>query len=81
VGFIAFLQGVPAGNGYYNNYAFGGGRLVKKQEIYGASVGGRKVYYRAGCGHSADIADEIFWSEKEAARNGYYPALCDNVSP
>lgn len=78
VGILAFLQGIPAGTEAYNNYAFGGGRLVKKHDIYGAVRHGRKIYYRSGCEEPHDTLEEIFGSEKEAAANGYYPEPCNN---
>lgn len=77
VGFIAFFQGLPIGGQAYNRYAFGGGRLVKKHEIYGAVRDGKKIYYRAACGYP-DVVEEVFSSEKEAASNGYYPESCAN---
>ncbi|MDQ0110651.1 hypothetical protein [Paenibacillus harenae] len=78
VGIMAFIQGIPAGAEAYNSYAFGGGRLIRKHEIYGSIRDGRKVYYRAGCEKPQDTVEEIFGSEKEAAMNGYYPASCAN---
>ncbi len=76
--FIAFLQGVPAGTNSYNNYAFGGGRLVRKHDIYGATQNGRKIYYRAGCNYPDAQIEEVFTSEKAAAAKGYHPKPCEN---
>lgn len=35
IGMMAFIQGIPMGDQYYNNYALGGGRLVKAPVYFG----------------------------------------------
>jgi hypothetical protein len=78
VGFFAFIQGLPVGDQFYNRYAFGGGRLIKKPIIYGAVRDGVKIYYRAECNYP-DTVIEKFTSEKDAAKAGYFPKPCDQV--
>lgn len=75
IGIQAFIQGIPMGRTYYNNYALGGGRVVKKHSVYGFRRNGIKYYARADCSFS-EIPEETFASEKEAAAQGYYPAPC-----
>ncbi|MEK4983587.1 hypothetical protein [Bacillus sp. FSL K6-6540] len=79
VGLIAFIQGIPIGDQYYNNYAFGGGRLIKKKEVLGGidPQTGYRYYYRSDCNFPYQI-EEVFESEKEAASKGYYPKECIN---
>lgn len=79
MGVIAFIQGIPIGDKYYNNYVLGGSRLLKKPVIYGAIRDGIKIYYRSNCNYSDQIV-ETFTSEKEAARKGYFPRSCINES-
>lgn len=78
IGIIAFMQGIPVGDQAYNNYALGGGRLVRKPVIYGIIENGIKYYYRSDCALPAEI-EETFASEKEAASHGYFPKRCINV--
>ncbi|BFH69150.1 hypothetical protein J27TS7_05480 [Paenibacillus dendritiformis] len=80
IGFITFIQGLPMGKHHYNNYAFGGGRLVKRPVVYGAIRDGIRVYYRSRCG-KRDAIEETFASEKEAAAQGYFPRPCPNGTP
>lgn len=77
IGILAFVQGIPVGDQFYNNYAFGGGRLVKKTVIYGGidEATGFKYYYQEGCGYSYRI-EETFDSRKDAAEAGYFPKEC-----
>lgn len=77
IGFLAFIQGIPLGDGYYNNYALGGSRIVKTPPIYGTTLSGRKYYYKASCGFNY-TTQETFTSEREAADNGYHPLSCAN---
>lgn len=82
IGIMAFIQGIPIGDQFYNNYAFGGGRLIKNPVIYGAvdPQTGLKYYYRDSCSYPYRI-EEAFSSEKEAAAAGYFPKECFNGSP
>ncbi|MBA9084061.1 hypothetical protein FHR92_000515 [Fontibacillus solani] len=73
VGMIVFLQGVPIGDQYYNNYAFGGGRLVKTKSIVGGKnpVNGIKYQLRGNMDAPFPV-DEVFASKADAAANGYF---------
>lgn len=79
VGILVFLQGIPLGDQYYNNYALGGGRLIKRQVIYGGTdpSTGLRYYYRASCAE-AYRTEETFANEREAASRGYFEAYCEN---
>lgn len=76
VSFLAFFQGLPVGREYYNRYAFGGGRLVKAPVIHGAVRNGVKIHYRAECNFPDQVVEK-FASEKDAAKEGYFPMPCD----
>lgn len=76
VGIMAFIQGLPIGDLRYNNYALGGGKVVKKPVIHGMIINGVKYYFRETCNETYTIL-ETFSSEKEAASNGYFPLKCD----
>lgn len=77
VGILVFLQGIPVGEQYYNNYSFGGGRLIKRKVIYGGVdlSSGIKYYYRESCKGSYKL-EEVFTNEREAAVRGYFEAPC-----
>ncbi|MBV6717216.1 hypothetical protein [Paenibacillus chitinolyticus] len=77
IGIMAFIQGLPLGINYYNNYALGGGRLVKKPSIYGAIRNGIKIYYRSNCNFPDEVVEK-FTSEKAAAAKGYFPRACSS---
>lgn len=86
VGILMFLQGIPVGDRYYNNYAFGGGRLDLAPSIVGAvdPGTGRKYYYRNTCDRAPELGyreEEIFPSERAAAENGYFPLDCRAFEP
>ena len=74
VGIMAFIQGLPVGHQFYNNYAFGSGRILKKNVVYGAvdESTGLKYYYRSNY-HLNLRVQETFTSEKDAAAAGYMP--------
>ncbi|MGC5772964.1 hypothetical protein [Paenibacillus pabuli] len=76
-GLMAFIQGIPVGNEKINNYAIGGGRLVKKTSIIGGvdPVSGIKYYYPSTCGNSYR-AEEVFTDAKQAAGQGYFEYNC-----
>lgn len=81
VGIIAFLQGIPVGDRYYNNYALGGGRLVRSSTILGIVdlVTGMKYYERDSCATVKDgryLIEEVFSSEQAAAAKGYFASQC-----
>jgi len=78
IGVIAFIQGVPLGGGHvYNHYALGGSRLTKSKMILTTTLNGIKYYYREDCGFPY-TGNEVFTSEKEAAKHGYQPLSCFN---
>ncbi|MCM3126696.1 hypothetical protein ACFQ3J_03380 [Paenibacillus provencensis] len=79
VGVMAFIQGIPVGTGYYNNYAFSGGRLVKTTPIVGGidAETGIKYYYPSTC-NLAFVPMERFTTSKEAAAAGYFEHGCIN---
>jgi len=75
IGIMAFIQGLPVGHQFYNNYAFGSGRIVKKNVVYGAidESTGLKYYYRSNYPLNMRV-EETFASKKDAAAAGYMPA-------
>lgn len=79
IGVMAFIQGIPMGDQFYNSYAFGSGRLVRNESIIGAvdDATGMKYYYRSSCSFPYR-AEETFDSEKDAAAAGYFPKECVN---
>ncbi|MBS5914971.1 MAG: hypothetical protein E7L01_13535 [Paenibacillus macerans] len=81
VGVLVFLQGIPIGDRYYNNYALGGGRLVRSDAVLGGvnRRNGLKYYFRDTCpeANSADYeVSEVFPGERAAAASGYFQAKC-----
>ncbi len=75
-GVLAFVQGIPLGSQYYNNYALGGARIVKRDVYNGIVAEGSKYYYPARACQSDYPTEEIFSSQKEAAQNGYISLRC-----
>lgn len=84
IGMMAFIQGIPVGDRYYNDYALGGGRLVKGPNIYAGveEMTGIKYYYRNSCSFPQVSKEEVYQSAKDAAAAGYFEKTCnnDNVS-
>jgi len=76
VGVLAFVQGIPIGQKYYNNYALGGSRIVKKPIYNGMIANGHKYYYSRNSCVSSFTTEEVFTTEREAAANGYIPLDC-----
>lgn len=76
MGVIAFVQGIPMGTGYYNNYALGGSRVLKMAEYRGIIANGRKYYYASNACTSTAPTVETFFSAKDAASKGYIPIDC-----
>lgn len=74
IGIMAFVQGIPVGHQFYNNYAFSSGRIVKKNVVYGTvdDRTGLKYYYRSSYPLNYRV-QETFTSEKDAAAAGYMP--------
>lgn len=81
IGLMAFIQGIPVGDRYYNNYALGGGRLVKNPDYYGAvdPVTGMKYFYRSDCSYPYEVRN-VFESPRKAAEAGYREKRCRNGS-
>lgn len=79
IGMMAFVQGIPIGDRYYNNYALGGGRMVKSPLYYGGveTSTGMKYVYRSTCAYPYDVR-EVFSDRKEAAALGYREQSCYN---
>lgn len=77
IGIMAFIQGIPIGDQRLNNYALGGGRLVKSPMIHAGTdpTTGIRYYYRSGCMISLENV-ETYSSPKEAAAHGYYEKNC-----
>ncbi len=75
-GVLAFVQGIPLGSQYYNNYALGGARIVKTDTFNGVVAEGRKYYFPSRSCQSPYATEEVFTSAKEAAANGYFPLNC-----
>jgi hypothetical protein len=76
VGVLSFVQGIPMGTKYYNNYALGGSRVVKKPVYNGIIANGRKYYYSQNACTSSFTTIEVFTTEKDAAASGYIPLDC-----
>lgn len=75
VGMIVFLQGMPLGDQYYNNYAFGGGRLVKANSIAGGKNPENGIRYQLRNDIDPPLpfpVDEVFATKADAAANGYF---------
>ncbi|GGH22694.1 hypothetical protein [Paenibacillus segetis] len=77
VGVLIFLQGIPVGDRYYNNYALGGGRLVRGHPILAGTDNdtGIKYYFRDSC-TAPYKTEEVFTNERDAAAKGYFEAPC-----
>ncbi|WP_145410302.1 hypothetical protein [Paenibacillus xylanexedens] len=76
-GIMAFIQGIPVGDQKVNNYAIGGGRLVKKTAVVGGvdPSTGVKYYYPSTCNYGYR-AEEVFGDGKQAAAQGYFERNC-----
>lgn len=77
VGVLVFLQGIPVGNQYYNNYALGGGRLVKRRPVYGGihPETGIRYAFNDRCPFPFQPV-EVFTNSRDAAASGYFEAEC-----
>ncbi len=83
VGLLAFVQGLPVGgNKDYSTFAFGGGRVVKRNGVVGYAWDSRLLYCVEDCVEfqkvSADPAFDLntmvfFAGPEEAALEGYEP--------
>ena len=86
VGLFAFVQGLPVGTEQaYQTFAFGGGRVVRREPVTGWVLGEDKRYCAPDCPllmeHMAAGTlplDDIryFSSPREAAAEGYRPCSC-----
>lgn len=77
IGIMAFIQGMPVGSGYLNNYALGGGRLVVNDSVFAGTdpATGIRYFERGDCRQGLNI-EETFSSAKEAAKHGYFERGC-----
>lgn len=82
IGLMAFIQGIPVGDRFYNNYALGGGRLVKNPDYYGGvdPATGLKYFYQSSCSSYPYEVREIFDSPRKAAEAGYREKRCHTGS-
>lgn len=92
ISIMAFVQGIPIGTldgTYFNNFALGGSRIVKKDFIYGNKVYSDyshqdiPLYHKSNCELLKDTSgdfenyDNIFTSEEDAVAAHYLPCqLC-----
>lgn len=73
IGVLALIQGLPLGFGQeYNNFAFGGSRVLKSKEILAGEYQGIKYYYLPSDSFPGE-KEKSFASKKEAAQEGYIP--------
>ncbi len=80
-GIIAFFQGMPVGLGqYYNTYALGGARVVKKNPLFieGDPATGFKYYHKLSCTTTSPTGITVD-DAKEAALEGALP--CPDCKP
>lgn len=79
VGVLAFMQGYPyqRADKVYNQFAYAGGKLSKREVYYATVVNGKKVFYSGDCNFNY-TADEIYQTKKEAVSEGYYELSCLN---
>ncbi|WP_138493484.1 hypothetical protein [Paenibacillus pinistramenti] len=79
-GILVFLQGIPVGDQYYNNFAFSGGRLVRHEPVWGGvdTRTGIKYFYEEACAGQYRT-EETFSSERDAAAKGYFEARCTKL--
>ncbi|GIO31169.1 MULTISPECIES: hypothetical protein [Paenibacillus] len=77
IGMMAFIQGIPVGHDYINNYALGGGRLVKRPNLFAGSDPATGIrYFERGSCRSGLVYEETFTDAKEASANGYFERSC-----
>lgn len=81
-GVLVFLQGIPAGASRFNNYALGGGRVVKSKRLWAGNdpVSGLP-YASSGICNLPFTANEVYINRKNAAKSGYYEWRCSNSAP
>ena len=79
VGFLAFFQGLPTGlNGeYYNNFALGAARIVRKSKYFiQEAQNGLLYYHREQCAELSE-KDKVYDTREECALKGAFPCpLC-----
>lgn len=77
IGMMAFIQGISVGHSYINNYALGGGRLVKRPDLFAGTDPATGIrYFERGICRSGLVYEETFTNAKEAAANGYFEKSC-----
>ena len=85
ISIMAFVQGIPTGSkSYYNSYALGASRIIRKNYVYGTTDG---LYHEESCATLAGEFDEygypvsggtidnMFLNNIDAAKEGYYPCM------
>lgn len=81
VGMLAFMQGIPVGTREYNNFAFGGAKLLRKSPVIGTTRNsdGKRYYFDSRCSIPVGYTRiEVFQSKFDAAKAGYIPVDCLN---
>lgn len=88
ISIMSFVQGIPTGHEtYYNSYALGASRIIRKDYIYGTTD---NLYHKKDCitlsgqidseGYPIDnspsaFINNLFLNNIDAATNGYYPCM------
>lgn len=76
-GILAFLQGIPAGVSRFNNYALGGGRVVRSQGLLaGRDPISGLPYVSSEICSLPFAAEEVYAHKRDAAEAGYYEWNC-----
>lgn len=76
-GVLVFLQGIPVGDRFFNSYALGGGRLLKKGPVYGGTdpSSGMKYASSVRCSFPYSV-EEVYSNARDAASAGYFEWKC-----
>ncbi|MBU5672499.1 hypothetical protein [Paenibacillus brevis] len=76
-GMLVFLQGIPAGVSRFNNYALGGGRVVRAKEfLAGKDPVSGFPYASSRICNLPFAAEEVYVHRRNAAEAGYYEWNC-----
>lgn len=76
-GMLVFLQGIPAGVGRFNNYALGGGRVMRAKGLpAGKDPVSGLPYVSSGICELPFAAEEVYVHKRDAAAAGYYEWNC-----
>lgn len=79
IGVFSFFQGYPyqRAEGFYNQYAFAGSKVAKREQYYATVVNGKKVFYSGECDFNYPKS-EIYQTKRDAVKAGYYELSCLN---